>query len=182
MFRRIPNPISSARMADPPALIKGRGIPVRGKILVIAPIFRNACDTIQIVIPIDVSLLKSSLELLAILIPSIRRARKREIRKIAPINPNSSEMTENIASDAGLGKKPNFCLPSPNPTPFNPPDPIAIKDCLIWYPFPSGSRSGCKNTEILFILYGANLENRINADPKSPHINILCHKGVFATK
>jgi len=28
----------------------------------------------------------------------------------------------------GSGRKPNFCLPSPNPTPVTPPEPRAISD------------------------------------------------------
>ena len=44
-----------------------------------------------------------------------------------PINPNSSAKTANIKSLCGSDIYKYFCLLSPNPTPNNPPDPIAYK-------------------------------------------------------
>ena len=38
---------------------------------------------------------------------------------------------------------------SSTPFPKVPPEPIAICDCIIWYPEPSGSFSGLKSVKIL---------------------------------
>ena len=38
--------------------------------------------------------------------------------------------------------------------PKRPPDPIAIFDCIIWYPAPNGSLSGFKKVKILDFWYG----------------------------
>ncbi len=40
------------------------------------------------------------------------------------------------------GRKPNFCRPSPMPTPDTPPDPSATSDWRTWYPAPIGSAAG----------------------------------------
>ena len=46
----------------------------------------------------------------------------------------------------------NFCLLFPNPTPNNPPEPIAYKLCTIWYPVPVASAHGSKKVLILSCL------------------------------
>ena len=49
--------------------------------------------------------------------------------KKAPINPNSSHITEKIKSVCCSGKKASLvCVPSKNPLPVRPPDPMAILD------------------------------------------------------
>ncbi len=47
----------------------------------------------------------------------------------APINPSSSQITAKIKSVCASGRKKSFWRPSINPTPVNPPEPMAMSDC-----------------------------------------------------
>ena len=55
----------------------------------------------------------------------------KEIRRITPKNPVSSAKTEKIKSVCFSGRKlSRLWVPANNPLPQNPPDPIAILDCM----------------------------------------------------
>ncbi len=47
----------------------------------------------------------------------------------APTSPSSSPTTAKIKSECANGRNSIFCLPCAKPSPFVPPDPIAISDC-----------------------------------------------------
>ena len=115
----------------PPKLIKGKGIPVRGRSPEIAAIFINACTAMPMEIPAAISFPNVSGAYFAMCRPLHSRKTKRDISIMAPRNPVSSEKMAKIESPMGSGKKLYFCTPFPNPSPKNPPDPIAISDWLI---------------------------------------------------
>ena len=59
----------------------------------------------------------------------------------------------------------------PRPTPNNPPEPIAYKLWIIWYPVPVASDHGFKNTKILSILNESDSEVKFLAKyPPTPAI------------
>ena len=45
---------------------------------------------------------------------------------------DNSAMIEKIKSVCASGRKKSFCLPSPNPSPKKPPEPIDISDSATW--------------------------------------------------
>ena len=70
---------------------------------------------------------------------------------IEPVKPNCSEKIAKTKSVSFSGKKSKLlCDPPKKPFPRIPPDPIAILDWIIWYPFPNGSRSGLRKIITLF--------------------------------
>ena len=58
--------------------------------------------------------------------------------------PNSSENRVKIKSVCFLVNNQDNSVNHKKPFPNNPPDPMAIFDCIIWYPAPKGSLSGFK--------------------------------------
>ncbi len=79
-----------------------------------------------------------------------------------PMNPSSSPKIENIKSLCGSGIYRYFCLLSPNPTPNNPPEPIAYKLCITCHPSPVASFHGSKNVMTLCNLYGAAIISAVS--------------------
>ena len=59
-----------------------------------------------------------------------------------PTKPNSSANTAKIKSVCGSDMYKYFCLLWPNPTPNNPPEPIAYKLCITCHPSPCLSALG----------------------------------------
>ena len=77
--------------------------------------------------------------------------KKSEINNMDPVKPNCSEKIAKTKSVSFSGRKSKLLWePSRKPLPFSPPEPIAILDWIIWYPFPSGSKSGLRKICILF--------------------------------
>lgn len=68
-----------------------------------------------------------------------------------------------------------FCLLSPNPTPNNPPEPIAYKLCITCQPVSVASFHGSKNVKNLWSLYGENATNAAIAGiPNDSPVTIKC--------
>ena len=67
----------------------------------------------------------------AIVKPRQIKRRKIKIIKVLPTRPTSSATTAKIESTAASGRYWYFCLDCPRPRPKIPPEPIAIKACLI---------------------------------------------------
>ena len=89
---------------------------------------------------------------IAISIPLQINSANKIITTVQPTKPNSSAKIENMKSFCGSGMYKYFCLLSPNPTPNNPPDPIAYKLCIACQPVPVGSCHGSIKFKILSIL------------------------------
>src|SRR3989338_2457631 len=135
--------------------MKGKGMPAKGNMPVIDPIFTNAWSTIHRVIPMSANLANGSPILFATIKLLHANRRNKRMRNAAPKNPVSSANTAKMESEMGSGSTPNFWNDKPNPTPINPPEPIPMSACFIWYPLPRGSSMGSKNTASLLRRYGA---------------------------
>ena len=90
-------------------------------------IFNITCTIIIVIIPIPINEPDFSLAYTDIYIPLITKIPNNNITAKHPTNPNSSAIIANIKSLCASGIYKYFCLLFPNPTPNNPPDPIAYK-------------------------------------------------------
>ena len=61
-----------------------------------------------------------------------RAAAKRATTVNAPSRPSSSPMMAKMKSVCASGRKPHFCVPSPRPTPSQPPEPSDTCDWTFW--------------------------------------------------
>ena len=95
-------------------------------------IFKIACDEISVVIPIATKLPNKSGAFNEIIIPLIVNKANNIITKAQPTNPNSSAKIAKIKSLCASGIYKYFWVLFPNPTPNNPPEPIAIRPWLVW--------------------------------------------------
>lgn len=99
MFCSIPNPTIVIITDVPPALIKGRGIPVAGIVPMFVPIFTNTSSSSFTPKPADIS---ESIVLFAVF-TAVRRhmimsQQYTPIRNIEPMSPNSSAKEANMKS------------------------------------------------------------------------------------
>ena len=60
----------------------------------------------------------------------------------APTNPSSSHRMEKMKSFWGSGTNRCFWRLLPSPSPTAPPEPMAYRLWMVWWPSPSGSAKG----------------------------------------
>ncbi len=139
-------------------------MPVIGIRLSVIPTFSITC-TIQLPNkPNATRELNESLARDATRITRRKRRRKSASATVTPRKPSSSPTTAKMKSVCCSGRKaPRFCVPSVNPFPSHPPDPIAICDWITWYPDACGSSEGSRKTRRRERWCGASLSQRIGA-------------------
>ena len=108
-------------MEDPPYEMNGRVMPVIGTSDATTAMFTQAWVTSQTVIPVARSEPVASGAESAIRMPLKAMTRKRTTTVSVPRSPSSSPRTAKIESVYGAGRKPNFSLPAPSPSPNGPP-------------------------------------------------------------
>ena len=149
MLSSIPHIASKIISAVPPALKKGNEIPVFGIELVTTAMFNATCIITSAVIPVASKLPNISLAFIAISMPLHINSANNKITTTQPTKPSSSANIANMKSFCGSETYKYFCLLSPNPTPNNPPEPIAYRPCMVCQPVPVGSCQGSKKVSIL---------------------------------
>ncbi|QNG67301.1 hypothetical protein NIPOLPBK_00468 [Stenotrophomonas maltophilia] len=78
-----------------------------------------------------------------------------------PIQPNSSASTENAKSVVYSGRKSSVAwVPCPQPRPSQPPEPIAMRDCRMFQPVPSGSADGSRKVSTRSFWYCRSRPNQ----------------------
>ena len=104
---------------EPPWLMKGSVMPVRGIRRVTPPTMMNACSTMMDVQPVAMNELTSVFARAAVTRPRIAKHKKSKSTPAAPSKPASSAMATKMKSDSTTG----ICsaMPLPTPTPTSPP-------------------------------------------------------------
>ena len=106
-----------------PAEINGSGKPVGGILPVTTAIFKITWVAITHAIPPTSNDAKRVFAFSEILTKQIISVKKIRITSVAPKNPSSSHIIENIKSLSANGRYKNFCRELKSPTPNSPPLP-----------------------------------------------------------
>ena len=101
--------------------------------------------------------------------------------KNTPIKPNSSAYVDIMKSVWCSGKYPKCdCVPSVNPFPIKPPEPMAILDWIIFQPAPNASDSGSNKVSTRFFWYSCkkNIQSKGATTANAPQANAMSRQEI----
>ena len=108
-------------MDEPPYEMNGSVIPVIGSRLATTAMFTQAWKAIQTVTPVARRPPTASGAPIAMRMPLKAMTRNSATTTSVPRSPSSFPRTAKIESVYAAGRKPNFSLPAPRPSPSGPP-------------------------------------------------------------
>ena len=141
--------------AEPPYETSGSGIPITGISPIVIPMLMRRWTRKIPATPVANTFGNVWAAQLPRLESRMRRYPKIPSSTIEPMNPHSSAMIVNTKSVDCSGMKASWvCVPSMNPFPRRPPEPIAAFDWMTWKPEVSRNASGFVNATIRSIWWG----------------------------